>query len=414
MTSKEQLKQQIAAQFDGPKKKELDALDALMDGITEEQAAALLALDNYKIRYADGTTDAWSIGKILSFMIFISTTHATDGNESSLDSILHVVKGFAERSKREESDLHPTSDFWADLAQSMAGGEEAIIGKRADNYLLPTNKVQANVPEIPLNTRTGVNVGKGKKKAITDITLSVMDDENVSILGRTKPSKFDMAILNGVTSLIESGNAYITPDMAYRAMAGMTDNDLTPAQKKKAEQSIDKLRRTTIKINATAEAQQRGYEGEWIFESQILKADKVENRKINGQRVTAYVFDHDQQGAVKRPILYEYAKISKQILSVKTDILRLPVNTTERNIVLRDYLLRRINWIKGGNENKKVSYETIYKEVGIGESQNKTEKKRVRDATEAILGEWVRKGFITGYTTYKKGKTIAGVEIRAS
>ena len=76
--------------------------------------------------------------------------------------------------------------------------------------------------------------------------------------------------------------------------------------------------------------------------------------------------------------------------------------------------------MKHGSLSNKIKYSTIYEYLGMSEKTEsgdtsktwKTETARVRSAAVKMLEYWKSADFIRGYSTYKKGNTIEGVEVQ--
>ena len=428
MTSKEQIKTRIHSSLQNPAAKEGKDIFAnaliqrFVDGITEEQAAAILSVDKMIDSYTDGTqSPPFDLGWTLWMLLSIAAAEHNDGKFPSVEDVKAIAQGINNRSYPTEA-----SSFWMELVKSLesAGAPEpsieafrSIVPK---SYIMPVNKLQKNIPTIAEfedaeATITVIPENKKRDAITTRIELS-FDAPNMQITGRSKPTAFDLAIQNGIISLIVSGNEVITPAMAYRATTGMTETQyISPQQVAAATKSIEKQRSTRIKIDATEEAKAYNKElQEFTFDGFLIAADRA-TVTLNGAKHTAYIFGHDRSGKVQPPILYRYAQISQQIQNVPAEALRLPINNTERNIVLRDYLLREIGAMRNAKAKRRpeITYNGIYDHLGIDQesSSAKVETKRTRDAAEKILSHWKRTGYIKDFSTYKKGRAIAGVKI---
>lgn len=294
----------------------------------------------------------------------------------------------------------------------------------AKNYILPTCKVlgilnQLDIGDQQKNTaKVEVIHGKKKSPAVHTIIQLTPKDRRTKIDGNI--DGFDMAILNGITSLLDCGNDFITVDMAYRATAGDTAaKSIAETQRADAKKSIDKLLRTFASFDATEEAKAYRKGAEYFkFSGPLLSATEID-AKLNGVQVHGYQFAYRKDGTIDMPIHYKYAQISGQIATVPVELLNIPVNSTKTNIVLRDFLLKRIGAMKNpkATMGDKIAFTEIYDLCNQtpGATLSKAETKRIRDTTFKMLDGWIatdgRKGLIKGYTVYNKGNTIAGVTI---
>ena len=431
MTYKEQIRETIHKSFslqdwkNGENKGAEALINKFLDGISEQQAEAILSLDNFIEKYTDGIqTQPFEIGAVLWLLISI-TAADNNGNPPSLEDVKETAQGYANRSANTE----PGASFWSELAlslESAGASPESVAVFRAitpKKYVMPVNKLHNNLAEISDSGESTITVinANGKKPAVTTWVQLSFEDNNVSLTGETNITEYDKSIFNGVISQLEAGNRALTPAMIYRAVAGLDDAQyVSPQQKAAVTKSIEKMRRTWINIDATAEY--RAYLGhnknmkvqKANFDTHLIVADRA-TAIINGARHSAYIFANTSDGAIKMPALYDYAKISGQILNVPVEAMRLPINNTEKNIILRDYLLREIWAIRNPKSPRRpeISYQGIYKHLDIKQngSTAKTEMKRTRDATEKILEYWVNTDFIKSFSTYKNGRTIAGVTV---
>jgi hypothetical protein len=230
---------------------------------------------------------------------------------------------------------------------------------------------------------------------------------------RIKYTPYDREVYDGVITLYAAGNNTITPAMVYRAMNGMTETEyVSPQSLETVRKSLDKSMRIYTVIDYTDEAklynkniQKTKYEG------YLLAATKI-TVKINGEEHEAY--------KILSPILYEYARISGQIITVPIKYLQTKnaVRSTDEVIIIRGYLLRQIAWMQNNKTNRSnnITYQGIYGELEISriiynEAMYKKKTHATRSHIKAILTEWKNEGYLMDFVEYKDGKTIAGVTI---
>ena len=256
--------------------------------------------------------------------------------------------------------------------------------------------------------------GKKAKKEILTKVMLYYDENKIQISGREKFMPYDREVYDGVVSLYEAGNELITPAMVYRAMNGLTETDkVSPQALESVEKSLDKSMSIKITIDYTDEAKLYNKDvEETTFTGHLLTSVKT-RVKINGEAREAYRI-------YRKPILYEYAQISGQIITVSSKLLQTKdaVRSTDEVIVIRGYLLRQVEWIKSDKSNRSdnITYQGIYDELKIlkfdlGEQAYKDKTKKIRSHVRAILNEWVDEGYILKYVEYKEGKTIMGVTV---
>ena len=286
-----------------------------------------------------------------------------------------------------------------------------------ENHIKPNNKL-ANKITKDIVDEGEFNLVVSGKKAKQEVLTKVMlyyDENKIKLSGREKFMPYDREVYDGVVSLYEAGNELITPTMVYRAMNGLIETEkISPQALETVEKSLDKSRFIRINIDYTDEAKLYNKNVEKTkYEGYLLAAEKI-TMKINGQEYEGYKL-------LRKPILYEYAQISGQIITVPMKLLQTKdaVRSTDEVIVIRGYLLRQIEWIKNDKtirNNNNVTYQSIYDELGISRTdldskayENKTRK--IRNHVKAVLYEWQGEGYILKYMEFKEGNSIKGVSI---
>lgn len=249
------------------------------------------------------------------------------------------------------------------------------------------------------------------------------DSKDIEIIGgQSTFTPFDMVVHDTVGSIFASGQNTFTPETVYRVMTCKTGNKyVDPKTIAEVESSIEKSLRLRATIDITKEAEARGYtfsnnpnykKGDRIImEDTLLSAKKLQVR-TGGTIKTGYIFN-------TIPILYDYAEKSNQIIRVKTEYLNLSkqMNVTNEVVVIRDFILKQIEYMRGGRKgwrNNKITYQSIYDLLLITPEQFKNIKqkhKKTRDTTISILKALITNGYIKAFNQYNKGKEIAGVEI---
>ena len=316
--------------------------------------------------------------------------------------------------KIEISDSRATELLQAEPASII----EALKSVLPQNHVKPVNKFANEITRDFLNRgRQALVVSRAnaKQEIVTKATLAYMD-ENVSLSGRIKFTPYDREVHDGVITLFEAGNNIITPIMVYRAMNGMTDTEyVSPQAIGAVTRSLDKSRRIMVSIDYSQEA--KSYETnvrkgniKTTYEGFLLACDKI-TVKIAGQNREAYKL-------LRKPILYEYAQVTKQVITVPTALLRTKeaVRGTEEVIVIRGYLLRQIMGMKSKYflRSNRITYDGVYAELDMdglaGKAlANKTQK--IRGHVSALLEEWTQQKFIKDFSVYKEGNKHRGVII---
>lgn len=254
-------------------------------------------------------------------------------------------------------------------------------------------------------------IDKKKKQVVTPISLNY-DDENIQIANKDKRfTPYDRAVHNSVCSIFEAGNSTFTPDQVYRCMNGLNNTEkVSPQAIESVTESIDKIRRMYTKILIDKEAKEYGLD-KIIMEDHILSAKKI-TLEAGGHEVVGYKFNYSNNS---KPIIYEYAQITGQVLTIPRELLNTKdvIRSTTEVTIIREYLIRRIEVMKRkGNKHQsnKIRFISIYKEIGQ-DDPTKQKAQRVRENIEKLLGSFKDNDYIKGYKFYKEGRSFKGIEI---
>lgn len=290
----------------------------------------------------------------------------------------------------------------------------SIRAIRPKNYIMQIDTISNQLATLGEQTRLTVG-RKGNRLVTTTVTLDMPD--HMKIEGGYVLTTYDKSILNGVTSLMESGNSVFSIPMLYHAMTGRKNPTVDEALNEEITARLERMRRMMLSIDLTEENEAHyltDQEGKQLevtdlqLEGYLLPLNKVSGL-INGKQAELFQI-------IQHPPLYAYSKMKRQLASVKISLLNTPVNNTATTIPLKTYLLQRIEMMKNQNNHiasTAILYESIYQELGASDS-GKTRKMRIRQYTTAILQYFVEQDYIQSYCEYRKGRRIAGVQIGLS
>lgn len=253
-----------------------------------------------------------------------------------------------------------------------------------------------------------VSPKNAKKKS--EVTLAI-DFSNF------KTSKYltgeHKAVLNAVNSIIEAGNNYFSLSALYKEIYQKKHSN--KYQLEDLRSTVDDLRKILITIDYTQHMKMNGtaLDGEtyMIRKQNALSLDEV-TVSINGMKTTVYKL-------LQEPPTYTYPKACKQIVTIQKKYLETKsVSNTKQAIMIKQYLVERINAYNGGRVSPTIKYDEIYEAYaeasGIDVSEmTKEKKKNARDIAKKILDDFKKNDFITGYkenaTTENGKKTFSSV-----
>lgn len=266
--------------------------------------------------------------------------------------------------------------------------------KKPMNYVYPTLKATMEsfrkdkfTDDGTLALGVDVSPRKSPSKAIVTIDMVIAVDESDTRIQKYL-TPYDRQVMNGVFTLYANGIYNFTSKQVYEAFAGKSTTSKQAIGH--VTRSIEKMRRTFIDIDWTEHLKMNGTKSKgddsFVTNENLLSLTGCKFR-CNGQVLEGYVFD-------KTPPLYRYAKAVGQLSTVDRRLLAVPISNTEDTILLKNYLLERIQSMKHGKVSHNIKFETLYKLMG---ADNDVKHWRVRDKVETILSYWS--------PASKKGKT---------
>ena len=310
------------------------------------------------------------------------------------------------------------SDITSEQVRAALPQLASIIPQK---HLIPNNKLANSLTKDIIGAGLiELDVGRKKDDILTRCIL-IYEGDNVKLTSRRSFTEYDRQVADAVTSLYEYGDKshIITAATVYRAMVHATETETpSPQQIEAVTQSLDKLRFVRVQIDCTEELMRRNIDlnGSQItagkIDTYLLTLDKMEVI-AGGQKVVAYK-------VIKTPILYEYSRLTGQVITVPAALLDIRDKTgakipnTERRIAIKGYLMRRISIMKGQNSKNQschILYDSLYNEVCSTEPTQK-EKRLIRDYIPCVLEYWKSEKFIKDYEELTHGKKKIGIEIK--
>jgi len=288
---------------------------------------------------------------------------------------------------------------------------KAVLKSRTPKiYNIPNNKLSNEITknftdkgEIALAV-----INPGKKGEVLTYNSLTYEDKNITMIGSREFTAHDRVVHNSVCSLYNAGNNIITPAMICRTMNGMTEHE-TPGEKEieAVRNSLDKSRFLRLKVDFTEEAKARGFNTDkTTIDTNLLNAE-VLIAETGGKKVEAYRI-------LSTPILYQYAQMTNQIISVPLKLLntKKTVRNSDKIMLIKEYLIRRIENMKYSQKMvNKIFYETIFEETGIVITHD-TERDRYRKYIKEILKLWkIESKYIKNSKEFREGNACKGIEI---
>lgn len=295
----------------------------------------------------------------------------------------------------------------------------------------------------------------------TYVIVSTDNNENMKIAGNY--TAFDREVSNAITSIYMDKNNDNTFTYAQlcRVITG-TSESVTPSSElmNSVKASVEKQRGIRVELNATEEA--RAYARRHKLSEQ--EANKI-SFKINDTLLSIRGIEVEAGGNIveggyikEPPLTLQYSKINDQLITVNSKLLDIKevdkngkitdtsVDNTEARIVMRGYLLRRIQIMKNDEknarealrqynnrqankkkedrqektitdfrkreQNRKILFDTLFKATGLTTDSRETQR-RNRNYCYSALDYWAACGYIKGYAIAKgKQGRHEGIEIK--
>jgi hypothetical protein len=226
------------------------------------------------------------------------------------------------------------------------------------------------------------------------IDFNEIEGEGVKITKQLTP--FDKRVYFTVANLFNAGNDVITATQIHKLMG---NKGLPKAgQLQRIHDSLTKMGAAHIYIDSTQEVKiNKGYT-KFKYDASLLPFE----------RISAYVKGVLTENAIhlfREPPLFTFARERKQITAFPRKILESPVNKTDGNLMLEDYLLFRISRMKNDPKlPKKILYTKIYEKCSIPADRKK--RQRVRETVDRYLEHLKDMSYIMGYSPAENGVTI--------
>lgn len=226
-----------------------------------------------------------------------------------------------------------------------------------------------------------INVASKKSDKAINVTYSVNFEALDASVSRSL-SHFDKQVCIAAAAHYAAGNNVVSLSQIHTAMG----NNGRPSQKQIARiaESIDKLAKTEITIDNTAEA--IAYKGrKKVVDKEMIITCKRRDAYINGHLTEGAVFMFDLPAPIR------FARDRGQIITLDLKVLQSPMNKTEETLILQDYLIRRISR-KG--DPRRILISTLLSKLGV---QGATQKWRTIEKAKKLLSYYKEIGFIADF-----------------
>lgn len=424
MTDKEKLKVNVwssATWKDDLEENEpfADAMEQLIDSLDDEQAKALLSLDNYQEQVRVKTANVPTFEKTQDKTHPIKVMPGEDFGEivytcqpiRIADILVQICIGSLNISEKTTDKREPIKAYWKQLANVIP----SISSKRPEKYPVPTTAVAQKLRNLSTNEikKKGFAATVEQKATQKRKTVNISTPVKFMYGGKEEvlPIKpISYSISSAIDGLIKSGIRQFSPGMIWREMCGWDDyRSITKQQEATVVNAVEGMRQIVGEIDATQEAKHYGKDLQYGGINQnMLSLTGAKAVLINGQCVRAWECQYNNRGEPLRPLLAVHAEISGQIMNVPFAALNVKcISMTEKNVVLRDALLVQLHRI-ANRKSGRILFDQFYVLDGITAKTKsaKTRKDRIQKKIIAMLTFWKDQGYIRDFA-----KDTAGVNV---
>ena len=279
---------------------------------------------------------------------------------------------------------------------------------RLEKMLIPLDKVNANIFSLNINTHDfhEIDTTNAKKKGGEEAIILVRIENPVDfttfeedgIKSSRTLTPFDNRVWNVCANLADKGYNIVTLDNIYYNMGSKSKPDAN--KKREIFESIKKMTNTHIEIcNEQEHALYPKYD-----------LIKTEFQLLETRIITAEARGHIVDDAVKildTPFLFQFAKARNQIASVPSAIFNNDLKLTSENVIIEQYLIRRIAHMKHSKKvSRKIILSTLFDKCNI-DVEKRYQKKRSLEKIEKYLKRFKEAEWIKGYTITKEELIIA-------
>ncbi len=278
-----------------------------------------------------------------------------------------------------------------------------------------------------LTTEVTVRQRQGEQSAVYSLcSFSYDDSADLTILnknGRYKITAYDRRIYNAISTLYLEGRKTVTLTEIFGVMTGYARTNPSSGQIQAVERSLNKLRSIRVFIDLTAEVNAHLIKDKQpLIDAGVLKdkTDRIQSAVIEDSMLSFRLGTiTSEKGKVTKsiqvtsePSLLTYNRAKKTLISIPMEYIGLVnSNATEKVIAFQDYLLMRIMGYKNGSmKQRRVLYETIYRDSGMEKPALSKDFIRDREVIKKLLDEWQQKGLVSSYCEVKEGRSFVGIE----
>lgn len=209
------------------------------------------------------------------------------------------------------------------------------------------------------------------------------------------PEDYATRIMIAAQALYEENNG---KSFSLQAMYEQMGNEgkLGGVNRKRITKTMESLNSYWVHIDNAEEAKNQRNRKEYKYHGSLFPFEYVEELE-NGQVTKTAI------RLLRSVPLIDFAEDRKQITTISRRLLQTPVNHTNINIRLENYLLAEIAGIKSGRRSNKILFETLFTEI---RQTSRKQKYRIKKTIPLLLDHWKNENHIKSYEIQPDGITI--------
>ncbi len=280
---------------------------------------------------------------------------------------------------------------------------QKVTTKTPSKIVYPTDKLNNIVwnlaaiaagETLKRNIRT--SAANGEKVATVAYAIDFDTLEKSSDINITRQlTPYDKRVYTAVANLWLAGNTVVSATQIFKN----TGTKARPRQSdlEKINDSLTKMGRAHIYVDNSKEREVNKSYKEFCYDASLLPFERI-TAKING------VLTESAIHLFREPPLMTFAREREQVTSCSLPVLQSPISQTDTNLLIEDYLLRRIAHMKNDKRTpRKILFVTLFRKCGI---DTKKQRQRTPDKIRAVLDHYKANDFIKDYARTPDGVTI--------
>ena len=311
-------------------------------------------------------------------------------------------------------------------------------------FTIPNNKLANSLSFLTSPDSIGQRIDlkvstvnkRGKKLAQPILTMVVCEYDNLPSDIQAKITEEDKQISNAIVSLWVAGKnedpkkriVFTVRDIYEVLAGGKKDKKPSKTEYDRICKTIEKLSSLRVTLDADRELESYGIKSDDPVKVTLnVRSNYIYTRGVSV--ISKHKQDKrlDAWELIAEPIIYTYAKATKQIITIPIKVLAIEetdkagklagklVLMTKTRGAIRGYLMKRIEIMRtntNNNQSNTIKFKTLFNEIGETH-QTRLEQKRDRDFIIQCLDYWKAIGFINDYKLNKERLAITGATIEA-